>query len=286
MVRISKSLSVENIQFAAMLCLYRNNVAEEVDEALNAAFEKQEVIPDQLIVVFDGPVCDAVCAIIDQFELTHNVKRIVHEVCKGHGPARAAAINACSYDWIAIIDADDVSMPNRFSELTGIILQYPETAVVGGAITEFYVEHGVKVFDQEIKYPETPKAIRHYLASRSPIAQPTAMLRVAAVRAVGNYQQWFNNEDYHLWMRLVAAGFCLRNTRQTVLWFRTTPDLFVRRGGLRYWYNEIRLQLFSLRLGTTNLFRVLIGGFVRFIVQVIMPAQLRMVFYKRILRKL
>lgn len=272
--------------FAAMLCLYRNNVAEEVDEALRAAFETQTIAPAQLIAVFDGPVPDTVRAVIDRFALTQDVLRVEHDTCQGHGPARAAAIDACRHDWLAILDADDVSMPHRFTDLTAIIARHPDAAVVGGGLIEFHVEAGVKVFGHTVTYPETPEALRRYLAVRSPIAQPTAMLRVAAIREVGNYQPWLNNEDYHLWIRLVAAGYDLRNAPQPVLWFRTAPDLFARRGGVRYWWHEVRLQLFSLRQGTTTLGRLLTGALVRFVVQVAMPSGLRAAFYRKVLRKL
>ena len=81
-------------EFAAMLCLYRNNDAEEVRSALRSAFDEQSYPPVQLIAVFDGPVPAAVSQVIEEFEATHPVLRIVHPECRGHGPARAAAIDA------------------------------------------------------------------------------------------------------------------------------------------------------------------------------------------------
>lgn len=272
--------------FAAMLCLYKNNDASEVEAALRSAFDDQDLAPSQLIAVFDGPVPADVEEVINQIALTHDVKRVVHDVCKGHGQARSAAIEACTHDWIAIVDADDISMPNRFRDLFEIVAAYPESAVIGGGLVEFHIEQGNRVLGSEVKYPETPENVRRYLASRSPIAQPTSILRVAAIQEVGNYQDWFNNEDYHLWIRLVTAGYELRNVPQPVLWFRTNPDLFARRGGFRYWMNEVRLQTFSLRSGTTTFGRLLFGATVRFIVQVVMPNRAREFFYKRILRKL
>lgn len=272
--------------FAAMLCLYRNNAAAEVAEALHAAFENQTVRPSQLIAVFDGPVPADVTAVIDRFARTHDVRRIIHQECRGHGAARAAAINACAYDWLAIIDADDVSMPRRFADLCQAITRRPNAAVIGGGLIEFHVKDNEKVFGHIVNYPESPAAVRHYLRARSPVAQPTSILRVAAIKEVGNYQDWFNNEDYHLWIRLIAAGYELYNVPRPILWFRTNPDLFARRGGLKYWWNEVRLQIFSYRCGTTTMGRLLTGSLIRFMVQVVMSSRARKVFYERILRKL
>jgi len=272
-------------EFAAMLCLYRNNDAEEVRSALRSAFDEQSYPPVQLIAVFDGPVPAAVSQVIEEFEATHPVLRIVHPECRGHGPARAAAIDACSYPWIAIIDADDISTGDRFRALCAVIADHPETAVVGGGLTEFHMENGRRVVGATVLYPETPEEVRSYIRARSPVAQPTSMLRVQAIREVGNYQSWFNNEDYHLWIRLVSAGYAIRNVRKPLLQFRTSPDLFRRRGGVTYWWNEVKLQLFSYRHGTTTLGSLFAGALVRFVVQVCMPGAMRQMFYKRVLRQ-
>lgn len=274
------------INFAAMLCLYRNNIAAEVEEALVSAFDNQILPPSQLIVVFDGPVSSDVVAVIDRFAQQNDVVRVVFDECFGHGAARAAAINACKYDWVAIIDADDVSMPHRFDRLFELAIRNPESAVIGGGLIEFELVGGEKVFGHTVTYPAASDEVRRYLAIRSPIAQPTSILRVAAIKAVGNFQHWFNNEDYYLWIRLVSAGYDLLNVPEPVLWFRTNPNLFVRRGGARYWWNEVRLQFFSYRKGVTTLGRLLSGAIIRFVVQVVMPANLRAFFYARVLRKL
>ena len=58
---------------------------------------------------------------------------------------RAAAVNACKYDWIAVVDADDISMPDRFDS-TNLVVQYPKAAVVGGGLVEFEIEDGAMIF--------------------------------------------------------------------------------------------------------------------------------------------
>jgi len=275
-----------DIPFAAMLCLYNKNVAAEVEEAVFSAFGNQTYPPSQLIVVYDGPIPDNVAAIIDVFSQHNDVVKIIFDHCRGHGAARAAAVSVCKYNWIAIIDADDISMPHRFEKLLDIVARFPQAAVIGGGFVEFEVENGAKTLGHTVNYPVTAQEVRRYLANRSPIAQPTAMLRVAAVKAVGNYQHWFNNEDYYLWIRLASAGYQLLNVSEPLIWFRTNPNLFARRGGVRYWWNEVKLQYFSYESGITTLGRLLSGALIRFIVQVLMPTKLRALFYKRLLRKI
>ena len=271
--------------FAAMLCLYKNNVASEVRQALDSAFEQQTLPPAELIVVFDGPIPADVQAVVDDFEKHIPTRRIVFEQNRGLGPASAAAVLSCDYPWLAIIDADDISLPQRFESLSKIAAAHPDTAVVGGAFTEFHMEQGRQITGATVSFPSDPDEIRRYTQSRCPVGHPTAMIRVAAIREVGNYQAWLFNEDYYLWIRLVKAGYEIRNHPDTVLLMRTSPDLYSRRGGIKYWWSEVSLQYFSLSQGVTTLPKFIMGAAIRLVVQVLLPNKMRAGFYKHFLRR-
>jgi glycosyltransferase involved in cell wall biosynthesis len=276
--------AIRKLEFAVMLCLYKNNTADEVREAVRSGVLEQTHRPLEVIVVFDGPVPVQVREVIEELEGRIAVTKIVFPENRGHGEARAAAINACPYPWIGIIDSDDISLPARFELLAGAIAAHPQTAVIGGALREFRHRAGRHELGALRSFPETPQDVRRYIRTRSPFAQPTVMLSVAAIRGAGNYQTWFNNEDYHLWIRLVAMGYELRNIPDVVLFFRINPDLFKRRGGIKYWWNEVRLQWFSLRHGTTTVPSFVIGALARFVVQVGLPSRARQEFYRMFLR--
>lgn len=268
-----------------MICLYANNKAFEVLAALESAFTKQTCPPAELVAIFDGPVPNDVSAVIEEFATRIPVTCVTFSQNMGHGPARAAAIEKSSYVWMAIIDSDDISSPDRFETLLKTIDSHPDSAVVGGGLTEFTDSAEGRVVGKLRLFPENPEDVARYIQSRAPVAQPTAILRVQAVLDVGNYQTWYNNEDYHLWIRLVRAGYEIRNVPKSVLLFRTSPDLYARRGGLRYWWNEVSLQAFSLSSGTTVLSKFLLGAVVRFGVQVVMPGWVRSAFYNKFLRR-
>jgi len=268
-----------------MICLYANNKAFEVFSALESAFIEQTCPPAELVVIFDGPVPSDVTAVIKKFTTLIPVICVTFLQNMGHGLARAAAIEKSSYNWMAIIDSDDISLPDRFESLLKTIASHPDSAVVGGGLTEFRDSAEGRVVGKLRLFPKNPEDVVHYIQSRAPVAQPTAILRVQAVLDVGNYETWYNNEDYHLWIRLVRAGYEIRNVPKSVLLFRTSPDLYARRGGLRYWWNEVRLQAFSLLSGTTVPSKFLLGVILRFGVQVVMPGWLRSSFYNKFLRR-
>lgn len=271
--------------FSAHICLYINNCPAELEAALESAFRFQSHPPSELVIVFDGPVLVEVETVIEAFAKTHTCKIVRFPANRGHGPARAAAIAETRYAWSAVIDSDDISKPDRFEQLCKIAAAQPELAVIGSGLTEFYEAKGQKYLLRERSYPETTDEIWDFARSRSPIAQPTALLNVAAIRAVGNYQAWLNNEDYYLWLRLIKAGYRMYNLPTSLLLFRTNSSLYARRGGFRYWWNEVRLQWFSFRQSTTTLDRFLFGVAARFAIQVMTPRMLRGLIYRKLLRK-
>lgn len=273
-----------HMKFSALLCLYHANDPIEVRQAIDSAFLTQTLPPAELVIVFDGPVPSTVAAVIDEFAKTTPTQIIKFEKNQGHGPARAAGLESCTYNWVAIIDADDISLPNRFEILLPEIQDQPDLAVIGAGLTEFTEKNGQRELGATRIYPSSFQDICQYLKSRSPIAQPTCMLNRKAILAVGNYQSWFNNEDYHLWIRLVSEGYKMKNIAKPVLLFRTSENVYQRRGGLKYWWNEVRLQIFSLSKGTTSLPKLISGAAIRFAVQVLMPNSLRAYVYKKMLR--
>lgn len=270
--------------FSAMVCLYERTKVGELIAALDHAIVQQSYPPSELIVVFDGPVPEEVIDAIETYATRIKIVKIEFKENMGHGRARAAAIEACNTDWIAIIDSDDISMEYRFEALFNIAYENPNCAVVGGGIREFCDDGTKRIMLKERFFPKTPEDNLKFLKFRSPVAQATAILNVQAVKNVGNYQHWLCNEDYYLWLRLVAAGYEIRNVERLVLLFRVSNSLYERRGGYEYWVNEVKLQLFSFRQGTTNLIYFFMGSALRFFVQVILPQRFRRYFYQIFLR--
>ena len=77
-----------------------------------------------------------------------------------------------------------------------------------------------------------PRPTRTDLYRGNPFAHGAAMIRTAAVRAVGGYRvQWSARrcEDYDLWMRLVAAGYKGGNLCQPYYRFREGAQAYGRK---------------------------------------------------------
>ena len=107
--------------------------------------------------------------------------------------------------YLAILDADDVALPERLALQVPFMDARPEIAVLGGAgilIDEAGVEFGTA------GYPSGATEVDRLLRSgRVPVMQSAATIRAAAFRATSGYRPVMEvAQDYDLWLRIAEHG--------------------------------------------------------------------------------
>lgn len=125
-------------------------------------------------------------------------------------------------DYLARMDADDACLPERFALQVAFLDTHPDHVMVGGA-TLSIDEAGRPI--APIAAPEDHDAIDdRNLRGLTAIEHPTAMIRRAALEAVGGYDPRSQDaEDLDLWLRLAEIGR-LANLPDVVLKYRTHPS--------------------------------------------------------------
>ena len=91
-------------------------------------------------------------------------------------------------------------------------------------------------------------------------------------------------EDYGLWVRMLMNGCRFYNLQESLLYFRTMPDTFRRRGGWKYVVKEIGLQKEMYRIGFISAPTFCLNVLIRLVVR-LMPNGIRGFIYKSLLRK-
>ena len=169
-----------------------------------------------------------------------------------------------------------------FEKQIQFISQHPDISVVGSWVDEFIdnPDHVVS----ERKLPSTPDELYRFGQTRNPMNHPTVLFHKKKVLEVGGYEHFPLFEDYWLWCRMLQHGCKLGNISQSLLWFRTSPDVYKRRGGWRYAMTELKFQKELFRLGYIGLPRMILNDISRFVVR-IMPNYLRRILYNKLARK-
>jgi glycosyltransferase involved in cell wall biosynthesis len=118
--------------------------------------------------------------------------------------------------YLAWQDADDISLPSRLEKQVRLLEAHPDVAIVGGYIELF---RGTKTLGVR-KYPADDAALRKCIFRYSPIAQPVAMLRLDALRGVGEYDlRYPPAEDLDMTFRL-GQRHRLANVEEVLLRYR------------------------------------------------------------------
>lgn len=269
--------------FSVCMSVYKNDIHEYFNIALNSVIN-QTIQPNEIILVIDGPVSESIDNLIDEFKFNYPIiKTIRLPQNKGLGNALNIAVSNASYSLIARMDSDDISIPNRFEKQLLCFEKDPELSVVGGSIDEF-VDVESNIVGHRI-CPLTDSEIKKYMKSRCGFNHMTVMMKKNDVLSVGNYKDWFWNEDYFLWIRMMDASYKFMNLQQTMVKVRVGTDMYARRGGMKYFKSEVSLHKYMWDHGIINFLHFCFNIFVRLIVEIFMPNKVRVFFFQNFFRK-
>ena len=270
------------MKFSALMSVYYKEQAEYLDKALESILINQTLKPAELVLVADGQLTDELYSTINKYKKLFIALKLVQLPKNvGLGKALNEGLKHCSCEWVARMDSDDISMPNRFEKQLEYIQSYPNTYVVGTWISEF--QDSPQNITSIKKVPETHKDILDYAKKRNPINHPAVFFYKSAVINVGGYEHCPLFEDYWLWVRLLQNKVQFYNIQESLLLFRANNSMYERRGGLSYINKEYLFLSKSRELGFISLFTFLKNIIIRIVVRII-PNSLRTMIYKKILR--
>lgn len=271
--------------FSVAMCVYCKDHAEWFETALVSVLH-QTVIPDEIVLVVDGPIPASLQQVIDKYVgiYTDHFLNIIHfKENQGHGIARRAGLDACKNELVALMDADDISSSDRFEKQLTVFQADYTLDIVGGNISEFIDTPDNIVSKREV--PSSNSDIKKYMKKKCPMNQMTVMFKKSSVAQVGGYIDWYCEEDYYLWLRMALANMKFANVSDILVNVRVGKTMYQRRGGKRYFLSEAKLQKYMLDNKVIGSYTYFINIVKRFIVQVLLPNRLRGWVFRKFARR-
>jgi glycosyltransferase involved in cell wall biosynthesis len=269
-------------QFSLLLPIYAGDKAEYLRRAFRSSVNDQTVQPTEVVLVQDGPVPEELATALAELVEGSPVPTSLVVLAENQGLARALdhGMAACRFDVIARMDADDISLPQRFErQLEGI---RSGLDLVGTGMFEFADEVGT-VIGRRIP-PTGQLTIALYARFHDPFNHPTVMYRRSAVDLAGGYIDVGLMEDYWLFARMIHSGAKVDNIPEALVMYRVGDGAYARRGGLGQLKAELRLQREFRKVGFTtrlqNLRNVLVRGGYRLV-----PVGIRRIAYRRLIAR-
>lgn len=272
---------MEYPKFSVLMSLYIKEKAEYLDDAL-ASVLKQTVKPDEIVIVYDGPITTELRNVVENY-INKNpglIKVIENPENKGLGLALADGVPQCKYELIARMDTDDICREDRFEKQLQEFAKDPTIDICGSHILEFEGNKDNIVAQRRV--PLVDKDIREYQKRRDGFNHVSVMFKKKSVLAAGNYQSCLLMEDTLLWANMFMNGAKGMNIDDFLIYVRIGKDMYERRGGLDYYkkYKAGRKKVYET--GYISWVDYKITLLIQFIVAVI-PNRVRGFVFKKLL---
>ena len=163
--------------------------------------------------------------------------RRVRPVTLEHGGlvgALNAGLRHCRAPFVARMDADDVSLPERLEKQAEMLEDDPGLGVAGCLVEGFpraHVGEGMRLYIEWQNRLRTHEEIAREIFVESPVTHPSACLRRSVLVEAGGYEDRGWAEDYDLWLRLAAAGVRFAKVPEVLLRWREHPGRLTRTDG-------------------------------------------------------
>ena len=214
------------------MSVYHRDNAVYLKEALNSIFD-QSILPTEIILVKDGLLSQELNSVIDYFVEKYSSVKIV-ELLDNQGLGRALneGLKYCSCDLIARMDADDISMPERFVKQIAFMNSHPDIDCLGTWAIEID-DDGKEYFRK--KMPITHEECLELFKKRDCMIHPTVMFRRSYFEKAGLYpEDTYFGEDTMMWAKGFKSGCKFANVPEYLFKFRLDSNFFERRRGWKH----------------------------------------------------
>ena len=177
-------------------------IAETIESCINQTYKNIEII-----IVNDGSI-DRTPEIIEEYAKKDARIKVIHQENKGEGATRNVGNEAARGSLVAVMDADDIMLPNRIEEEVNYMMQHPELDLVScwmQYINEAGKNIGVYVHPDDMT---TPAQFENYIKKNRPyvLGHPGVLYKKDKVLAVGGYRDIRPGTDTDLWNRMGENG--------------------------------------------------------------------------------
>ena len=169
---------------------------EAIDSILNQTFSDFEFI------IINDDSKDSTEEIIKSYD-DNRIVYLKNEQNLGVAGTLNRGLDIAKGEYIARMDADDISMPQRFEKQVAYLDKNQDVGVLGSNVIVF-----TETEENKTEFPCNEKDVRIHLFINSQLAHPTVMTRRSLVEdGIYRYDStWEGREDYELWTRIVQKS--------------------------------------------------------------------------------
>lgn len=223
----------QSYKLAIIMSLYKSDVIKYVQLAVESILY-QTYSNFDFYIQYDGPVNEDV----DQY-LTSIKDERIKIFKRNENKGLAYSLNELldivmpkDYHFIARMDADDISLPERFEKQVAFMEAHPETGCLGTWAIEINSD-GSEYYRKQM--PVTHEECKKQFMVRDCMIHPTVIFRRSYIEKAGYYSlDTYFGEDTMMWAQGFVNGCRFANLPEYLFKFRLNDDFFNRRRGWKH----------------------------------------------------
>ena len=191
-------------------------LSEAIESVLNQTFSDFE-----FLIVNDGSIDNSAEVIEKYAKKDSRIRLIDNAKEKGVVGALNTGIEKAQGEYIARMDSDDISLPERFEKQVSFMELNPDVCVCGTWV-ELFGNHNGDVWKLETDFG----SIKSTMLFCGAVAHPTVMMRKKTILD-GNFfydNDYRHAEDYELWVRMAKAEKKIVNIPEILFRYRTHSE--------------------------------------------------------------
>jgi len=240
---------LKDFKFSILISVYFKEKPEFLKLALNSLVN-QTLKPNEIVLIKDGTLSPELDTVIKDFQNNfHTLQIITNENNLGLSASLAKGLKACSFEYVARMDSDDICRFDRFETLIKHAIKNPEIDIIGS--------WAIKIDNEgnEIGILKTPleNAKIHSLIWACPFIHPSVLFKKSRILDAGNYDMADGprQDDYSLWFRCAIKKYRFENLNTTLIYYRFNSETINKNG--------IRVGWARFKVGFTGCLKLKMG---------------------------
>jgi hypothetical protein len=217
------AIKLDEPPISVVMAVY--NSAQTAPESIESILQ-QTFVDFEFIIVDDGST-DATGEILRDYAALDNRIRLYTQEKSGLIASLNRHCRLAKGRYIARMDADDISLPDRFEKQFRFLEAHPEIGVLGTRIQDI----GSSKDSQGVLWPvpSDPDVVGWFLLFGNCIAHPSVMMRREVLERVGYYRpDALHIEDYDLWVRASEISR-IANIAEVLVQYRLSEESVSKR---------------------------------------------------------
>lgn len=215
---------------------------ESVESILNQTFEDFE-----FIIIDDGSADNSFKIIEDYARSDKRIVAIKNLSNLGLSKSLNIALKNTKGDFIARMDADDISLPERLEKQVRFLKENPSYGLVGTAYIEIN-GNGKTIGNQRIRFLETDENIKKKIVGFNPFPHCAVMFRKEIQDSIGFYNEDFKYaQDYEFWIRIMTR-YKVSNLPEALVYKRYSDNMISVNKEKAQRFYAIKAKIRAMRL--------------------------------------